>query len=93
MRTRLSEEQRQELEALAAMPEDAVDTSDIPEVLDWSGATRGMRPRRRPVEFHIEARLLDWFEQRGMSKQDVDDTINRLIAAHISKSPAEAEAV
>ncbi len=31
-----------ELEALAALPENEVDLSDIPEVRDWSGAKRGL---------------------------------------------------
>ena len=43
-----------ELEALEAVPDQYVDTSDIPEILDWSGAKRGGlysggRPRRRTV--------------------------------------------
>ena len=38
----LSEEVREQLRALADLPDDEIDTSDIPEVLDWSGAKRGM---------------------------------------------------
>lgn len=30
-----------ELAALEAMPDSEIDTSDIPETLDWSGAERG----------------------------------------------------
>jgi hypothetical protein len=30
-----------ELEALAALPDDTIDLSDMPEVTDWSGWTRG----------------------------------------------------
>ena len=37
-----------ELEALAARPENMIDTSDIPEVMDWRAAERGRfyRPTR-----------------------------------------------
>lgn len=35
-------EQRAELDALAAMSDEMIDTSDIPETLDWSGAVRGL---------------------------------------------------
>ena len=38
----LTPEQIAELEALAAMPDDEIDTSDIPEVTDWSNARRGI---------------------------------------------------
>ena len=45
----LTEEQRAEIEALAALPDAEIDTGDIPEILDWSGARRGLlhRPRKR----------------------------------------------
>ena len=37
----LTAEQARQLAALAAMPESAIDLSDVPEVRDWSGAVRG----------------------------------------------------
>lgn len=37
----LSQELRRELAALRAMPDDEIDTSDIPETEDWSRAVRG----------------------------------------------------
>ena len=44
--------QREEIEALEKLSDDQVDTSDIPEVVDWSDARRGVfyRPRREFVE-------------------------------------------
>jgi hypothetical protein len=39
---RLTAKQRAELKALEALPERAIDTRDIPEVHDWSGAKRGL---------------------------------------------------
>ena len=33
---------RDELKAFAAMPDDQIDTTDIPEIRDWSGAVRGL---------------------------------------------------
>jgi hypothetical protein len=43
---RLTEEQRAEVESLAALPDEAIDTSDAPEVRDWSRARRGVFYRR-----------------------------------------------
>jgi hypothetical protein len=37
----LSPELAAELVALEAMPDETIDTSEIPEVRDWSGAQRG----------------------------------------------------
>jgi hypothetical protein len=39
-----------ELAALTAMPDAEIDTSDIPEVKDWSGAKRGGVPKKSAVE-------------------------------------------
>jgi hypothetical protein len=47
---RLIAEQRVEIEALAGLPEDRIDTRDIPEQRDWSGARRGaLFERTRPL--------------------------------------------
>ena len=45
----LPPEQQQEIAALAAMTDEEINTEDIPEVLDWSRAQRGVfyRPDRR----------------------------------------------
>jgi hypothetical protein len=45
----LTAEQKAELEALATLPDDQINTDDIPEVTDWSDAQRGLfcRPVRK----------------------------------------------
>lgn len=45
--TKLTPEQQAEIDALKAMPDNEIDTSDIPEVTDWSNAKRGMFHRLR----------------------------------------------
>lgn len=42
---RIHNEQKAEIESLAALPDEKIDTSDIPEILDWSGARRANSPR------------------------------------------------
>jgi hypothetical protein len=39
---RLTPRQRAELKSLATLPDESIDTSDAPELLDWSGAKRGL---------------------------------------------------
>lgn len=60
-----------ELRALAAMPDDTIDTSDIPEVLDWSGAVRGRfyRPVKRQLTLRLDADVVDFFEASGKGYQ------------------------
>ena len=52
-----SKKQQKELEALAAMPDEQIDFSDIPEITDkqWAGAVRGLLAR--PETRHISIRL------------------------------------
>ena len=40
--SKLTKEQEAEIRELAGRPDEKIDTSDIPEILDWSGAERGL---------------------------------------------------
>jgi uncharacterized protein (DUF4415 family) len=67
----LSEESRRQLAALAAMAEEDIDTSDIPEVLDWSGAKRGLfyRPVKQQLTLRLDADVIEWFRREGTGYQ------------------------
>ena len=60
--TNLTPEQEAELVALAAMPDEQIDTQNIPEVSDWSGAERGafFRPVKQQITLRIDADLIAW---------------------------------
>ncbi len=61
--SKLTEKQASQLSKLASMPDDEIDTSDIPEVLDWSGAKRGLlyRPTKQQITLRLDADVLAWF--------------------------------
>jgi uncharacterized protein (DUF4415 family) len=67
----LPEESRRQLAALAAMAEEDIDTSDIPEVTDWSGAKRGLfyRPVKQQLTLRLDADVIDWFRREGTGYQ------------------------
>jgi uncharacterized protein (DUF4415 family) len=56
-----------ELAALETMPDDTIDTSEMPEVEDWSGAQRGRfyKPKKLQKTLRIDADVLAWFEAQG----------------------------
>lgn len=60
---KLSEKPSLQISKLASMPDDEIDTSDIPEVADWSGATRGLLYRRtkQQITLRLDADVLAWF--------------------------------
>ena len=64
---KLTAQERSALNAVAAMPHSEIDTADIPEVTDWSGAVRGglYRPVKRLTSLRLDADLLEWFKRDG----------------------------
>ena len=60
---KLTRKQLAELKSLAALPEDAINTSDAPELLDWSGAKRGLfyRPVKQQLTLRLDADVIAWF--------------------------------
>lgn len=67
-----------ELETLAAMPDDTIDTSDMPEVTDWSNWTRGKfyRPVKQQVTLRIDADILQWFKTQAGRERGYQTRIN-----------------
>ncbi|HEX3990058.1 MAG TPA: BrnA antitoxin family protein [Acetobacteraceae bacterium] len=68
---KLTAEEQAALEVVAAMPEDEIDTSDMPEVTDWSGAVRGglYRPVKHLTSLRLDSDLLEWFKRGGEGYQ------------------------
>ena len=59
------------LKKLEMMKESDIDTSDIPEQLDWKGAKRGVfyKPIKQQLTLRIDADVVDWFKQQGEGYQ------------------------
>jgi uncharacterized protein (DUF4415 family) len=68
---KLTEAERAALEVVAAMSDNEIDTSDMPEVTNWSGAVRGalFRPVKRLTSLRLDADLLEWFKRGGEGYQ------------------------
>lgn len=67
-----------ELDALAAMPDETIDLSDIPEVTDWSNWSRGQfyRPVKKQVTLRLDADVLEWFKAKQGGKRGYQTAIN-----------------
>jgi uncharacterized protein (DUF4415 family) len=61
---KLTRELLAESERLAAMPDEDIDLSDMPEVLDWSKAERGKfyRPVKQQLTLRLDADVVHWFK-------------------------------
>jgi uncharacterized protein (DUF4415 family) len=82
---RLSRGQRAELESLAALPDDAIDTSDAPELFDWSGAKRGLfyRPLKQQLTLRLDADVVAWFKNHTNSNEGYQTRINRALREYV----------
>jgi len=82
---RLSSAQRAEIDALAALPEDEIDTGDIPEVRNWSGAQRGLffRPVKKQLTLRLDADIIAWFRGRVRKGKGYQTMINRALREYV----------
>lgn len=78
--------QKAELQALAALPDEEIDTDDIPEVDDWSGAKRGVfyRPVKQQITLRIDADLIDWFKRHHPKGEGYQTSINRALREYLT---------
>lgn len=77
-------QKKTELKRLAAMRDEDIDFSDIPEQLDWSGAVVGKfyRPVKQQVTLRIDADVLAWFKAQGGKYQT---EVNRALREHMAR--------
>jgi uncharacterized protein (DUF4415 family) len=75
---KVSRKVAKELAALARMPDDKIDLTDAPEVLEWRGAVVGKfyRPIKKPVTIRVDADVLAWLKRQGRGYQT---RINKLL--------------
>lgn len=75
---KITREQAKRLRALAKMPDEQIDLSDIPEVVNWSGAVRGKfyRPIKKSLTIRLDADVLAWLKAPGQGYQT---RINKLL--------------
>lgn len=69
-----------ELAALAAMSDEEIDLSDIPEITDWNKPIIGRfyRPVKETVTIRLDADVLDWLKKGGKGYQT---RVNRILRA------------
>ena len=79
--------QQAEIDALAALPDDKIDTKDMPEVRDWSGARRGLffRPVKKQFTLQIYADVLAWFKSQTPSGDGYQTSINCALREYVEQ--------
>jgi uncharacterized protein (DUF4415 family) len=82
----LTAQQNADLDAVAALPDDQVNTRDIPEQLDWAGAKRGLfyRPIKQQITLRLDADLISWFRQHSTEDTGYQTRINDALRAYVA---------
>jgi uncharacterized protein (DUF4415 family) len=83
--SKTTDEQRRELKRLAGLPDEDIDTGDVPVVDDFSGAVRGRfyRTVKQQITLRIDADLLEWFRSRGGKYQTrINDALREYVESH-----------
>lgn len=78
--------QKAELEGLAALPDETIDTSDIPPLTEafWQGAVRNpfYRPVKQQLTVRVDADVLAWLRSAGRGYQTKINAILRRAMMH-----------
>lgn len=87
MKKLTNEQRRRQIQSLVALPDDEIDTSDIPELTEeqMRRAVRGQfyRPIKRPVTMRLDADVIDWLKKDGPGYQT---KANRLLRHEMLRS-------
>ena len=72
------------------MPDDQIDTSDIPEMRDWSDARRGLfyRPVKQQITLRLDADVVNWFKEQVPGGRGYQTQINRALREYVEKRSA-----
>ena len=84
---RLTPAQQAEIDALAALPDNKIDTREMPEIRDWSGARRGVffRPIKKQLTLRIDADVIAWFKSHTPNGDGYQTSINRALREYVEQ--------
>ena len=84
---RLSAAQLAELRALEALPDEKIDTGDMPEVRASAGAKRGVfwRPVKQQLTIRLDADIVEWFRTHRSGGEGYQTAINRALREHVER--------
>jgi uncharacterized protein (DUF4415 family) len=84
---KLTKEQKRDIRVIAAKRDADIDFSDVPLVLDWSGAEIGKfyRPKKKPVTMRLDSDVIAWLKADGRGYQTKANWLLRNAMLHFTK--------
>lgn len=89
---KLTSKEKAELEFLSRMDDDDINVREIPEILDWSGAQRGVfyKPVKQQITLRLDADIIHWFRVQMRGNRGYQTEINRALRDHINRQVNES---
>lgn len=89
---RLSATQQAQLNKLATMTDEGIDTTDMPEAKDWRGAERGRfyRPVKKQLTLRIDADVIDWFKKTAPDGEGYQTRMNLALREYVRRRAKSA---
>ena len=83
--TELPSDVQAQIRTLEALPDDRIDTTDAPEILDWSDARRGVfyRPVKQQITLRLDADIIAWFKAHARGGRGYQTDINGALREHV----------
>ena len=84
---------QEQIRALENLPDNQIDTTDAPEILDWSDARRGVfyRPVKQQITLRIDADIIAWFKAQAPDGRGYQTDINGALREHVQRTARSAE--
>lgn len=81
---KLTKQQVEELDHLMLLPDEAIDTSDIPEQTNWENAVVGRFNTKKPeTSVEIDNEILSWFKAKN--SRDYQRMINKALSDYMKQ--------
>ena len=90
--TELPAEVQAQIRELETLPDDQIDTTDAPEILDWSDARRGVfyRPVKQQITLRLDADIVAWFKAHARDGRGYQTDINSALREHLRRTARSA---
>jgi uncharacterized protein (DUF4415 family) len=79
-----TKKQMEELNNLALLPDESIDTSDIPEQVNWENAVVGkFYSKKQKTSVEIDNDILAWFKSQNVN--DYQQMINKALSDYVRR--------
>ena len=87
----MTEDQKAKLKAVEDLPDDQIEATSLPEILDWSKAQRGMfyRPVKQQITLRLDVDIVTWFKTHAEGGRGYQTDINRALREHVQRCESE----